>query len=148
MKDHNEVWLYRWKGEGLLAWIKRRLKYRLQHVRYRDVVVDRKTGETARWYPDHAGGVLHHPRWWALVKSHELESLPERFASDERDFHICKIKKWTESERRKLLLDLKYNPLEDSGCIYVPCGICRSTSCCRPDEHGITAAYEAMKALM
>lgn len=145
--EMNRWFLRQFKGESLLAWAKRTIKYRLEHNRWRTVVVNRETGETARWYPDHAGGSLHHEDWWALVKPHELDGLEDRFASDERGVHICKHPvynaKWHREHPR---LDMRWNPLSNEPDISIPCGICRSYSCCRPKEHGITAIYEAVRS--
>lgn len=132
----------RHRGESRLAWLKRTIKSRLERIRYRDIVIDRDTGETARWYPDRSGGVLEHEDWWALVKPDQIPGIAARFASDERDFHICKHKKWSLAERREC--SLRYNPLSMEADISIPCGICRSYSCCRPGPHGITTLAEAM----
>lgn len=130
--------------ESFLVRLARRIKHRLEHIRFRDVVIDRATGETARWYPDRSDGVLEHEDWWALVKSDQIPDLQARFESDERDFHICKHKKWSTAKRDFVERSSRWNPLSMDADISIPCGICRSYSCCRPDEHGTTALAEAM----
>jgi hypothetical protein len=128
-------------AEPFLARLKYDIKVWLEHLRYRDIVVD---GEIARWYPDHAGGSLHHEDWWALVNSDQIPGLAARFASDKPNFHICKHKKWSAAAKRTFVADMRWNPLSMDADISIPCGICCSYSCCRPGPHGITALAEAM----
>ena len=111
----------------------------VNYLRHREIVVDRETGETARYYPDRAGGVLEGKDWWALCPPNALGNVAERFVSMDPETHICKIKKFDPSKRR---IDVRYNPLSNEPSISIPCRICRSYSCCSPVKHGIDAIYE------
>ena len=132
-----------YRGERFRDRFWRWVKHKLEHVRCYQILVG---PEIAIYYPDSCGGSLHHEDWWALVKPDQLDDIAERFASDEPDFHVCKHPEYNDKWFKKNPLNMRWNPLEDDGCIWIPCRICRSSSCCRPDEHGITAFYEAARS--
>ncbi len=119
-------------------------KHKLEHVRCYRILVG---PEVAIYYPDSCGGSLHHEDWWALVKPDQLDDIAERFKSDEVGYHICKHPEYNEKFFKKNpILNMRYNPLANEADISIPCGVCRSYSCCRPNKHGITACYEAARS--
>jgi hypothetical protein len=120
------------------------VKHKLEHVRCYQMLVG---PEIAIYYPDSCGGSLHHENWWALVKPDQLDDIAERFASDEVGYHVCKHPvynaKWFKKNPQ---VNMRYNPLANDEDISIPCGVCRSYTCCRPKEHGISAIYEQARS--
>ena len=130
-------------GERFRDKFRRWVKHKLEHIRCYTVLVGL---DVAIYYPDRCGGVLRHEDWWALVKPDQLDDIAARFASDERDYHVCKIPEYNDKWRKKQPVDLRYNPLSNEPDVSIPCPVCRSYSCCRPQGHGISAIHEALRA--
>lgn len=57
------------------------------------------------------------------------------------DEHICKPKDYSKEGEA---LSTRYNPMSTEPDVNIPCGICRSYSCCSPDEHGVTDFYSVI----